>query len=65
LNVANAEDDRVKSTVQWAISLGYPQDKTNFIIKRALEKKGIKPADHKDTINNQLELKFGKANFQF
>lgn len=52
MGASGIEDEKVKSTVKWAIGLGYDQSKTNFIIGRALAKKGINPTDYKDMITS-------------
>ena len=58
--VANALHDRVDSTVNWALSLGYGQTKTERIIEKALSKKGIDYKKFESLISLKLSIKYGK-----
>lgn len=60
-DLGDVETEKVKSTVEWAIRLGYPLRKTQTIITRALAKKGITDlARHRGVIELLLTTRFGK-----
>lgn len=61
INDINAE--KAKSTAEWACSLPDVKivSKAEYIIKRALQKKGIDPMKYKDVISPILINRFGKT----